>query len=79
MKRVFAALLVASLVLFVAASASDKPSSINGWVSETGCGAKASHTQAGAEACVKKCIAGGAKMAFVNDTELAFAPGFTGI
>ncbi len=71
MRKLFAALLVMSLALFVAAgvSASDKTTNINGWVSETKCGAKASHTQAGSEACVKACIGGGAKMAFVSDTD----------
>ena len=69
MKKLFAVLLVMSLALLVTASASDKPTSINGWVSETMCGAKASHMQPGADACVKKCIAGGAKMAFVSDAD----------
>ena len=71
MKKLLAVLLVMSLALFVvAAGASDmkgKTSSINGWVSETGCAAK--HAAAGGEACVKKCIAGGAKMAFVSDAD----------
>ncbi|MGH9649511.1 MAG: hypothetical protein ACRD3I_03465, partial [Terriglobales bacterium] len=70
MKKLFAALLVMSLALFVAAAgASDKAkaTSINGWVSETGCAAK--HAGAGGEACVKKCIANGAKMAFVFDAD----------
>jgi hypothetical protein len=69
MKKLFAILLVASLALLVTASASDKPTSINGWVSEAMCGAKASHMQAGADACVKKCLAGGSKMAFVSDKD----------
>ena len=70
MKKLFAVLLVMSLALFVvAAGASEKATSINGWVSEMQCGAKASHMQAGADACVKKCIAGGAKMAFVSDAD----------
>jgi hypothetical protein len=71
MKKLFAVLLVTSLALFVVAgvSASDKgkTTSINGWVSETGCAAK--HTTAGGEACVKKCIEKGAKMAFVFDAD----------
>ena len=70
MKKLFAVLLVMSLALFVvAAGASDKgkSSSINGWVSETGCAAK--HTAEGGGDCVKKCIAKGAKMAFVADTD----------
>lgn len=68
MKKLFAALLVMSFALFVvAAGASDKTTNINGWVSETMCGAK--HAQAGGEACVKKCIENGAKMAFVSDAD----------
>ena len=71
MKKLLTVLLVMSLALLVTAGASakDKPTSINGWVSETMCGAKASHMQAGAEACVKKCLAAGAKMAFVSDAD----------
>ena len=67
MKKLFAVLLVMSLALLVTASASDKPSSINGWVSETGCAAK--HAADGGADCVKKCIAKGAKMAFVSDAD----------
>ena len=70
MKKVFAALLVMSFAMFVvAAGASDmgKTTNINGWVSETMCGAK--HAAPGSEACVKKCIANGSKMAFVSDAD----------
>ena len=70
MKKVFAALLVMSFAMFVvAAGASDmgKTTNINGWVSETMCGAK--HAAPGGEACVKKCIANGSKMAFVSDAD----------
>jgi len=70
MKKLFLVLLVMSLALFVvAAGASDKAkaTSINGWVSETGCATK--HAAAGGEACVKKCIEKGAKMAFVFDAD----------
>ena len=68
MKKLSAVLLVMSFALFVvAAGASDKTTNINGWVSETGCAAK--HTAAGGEACVKKCIEKGAKMAFVSDED----------
>ena len=45
MKKLFAVLVVMSLALLVTASASDKPTNINGWVSETGCAAK--HVAAG--------------------------------
>jgi hypothetical protein len=71
MKKLFAALLVMSLALFMTASVSagsmDKATSINGWVSDTNCGVK--HTSAGGEACIKKCMAGGAKLALVNDAD----------
>jgi hypothetical protein len=71
MKKVFAAMLVMSFALFVvaAAGASDtaKATSMNGWVSDTMCGAK--HAAPGGEACVKKCIAHGSKMAFVSDAD----------
>ena len=71
MKKLFAALLVTSLALFMTVSAGagskDKATSINGWVSETGCAAK--HTAAGGEACVKKCMEKGSKMAFVSDAD----------
>lgn len=68
MKKLSAVLLVMSFALFVvAAGASDKTTNINGWVSDTNCGAK--HASAGGEACLKKCIAGGAKIAFVSDVD----------
>ena len=71
MKKLFATFLVAALALFMVAGAgaSDKgkTTSLNGWVSDSNCGVK--HTQAGGEACLKKCMANGAKMAFVNDAD----------
>ena len=71
MKKIFLLLLVMALALFMVAgvSASDKgkTTSINGWVSETGCATK--HTADGGAACVKKCIEKGAKMAFVSDAD----------
>lgn len=69
MKKLLAVLLVMSFALFfvVAAGASDKATSINGWVSETGCAAK--HMAEGGGDCVKKCIAKGSKMAFVSDAD----------
>ena len=71
MKKLFAALLVTSLALFMVVGASagekGKATSINGWVSESGCATK--HAGPGGEACVKKCISKGAKMVFVEDTD----------
>ncbi len=66
MKRIFA---LACLILMsgaVAASAAD--SSINGWISDSMCGAKHSGATANA-ACVKKCIAGGMKPVFVDEAK----------
>ena len=70
MKKLFAALLVTSLALFMTVSVgagTDKAASLNGWVSDTNCGVK--HAQAGGEACIKKCMGHGAKVAFVNDAD----------
>ena len=67
MKKLFAVLLVMSLALLVTASASDKPSSINGWVSDSNCGVK--HMAAGGGDCIKKCMTKGAKLAFVSDAD----------
>ena len=71
MKKLFAALLVTSLALFMVVGASagekGKATSINGWVSESGCATK--HAGPGGEACVKKCIEKGAKMVFVSDAD----------
>ena len=70
MKKLFAVLLVMSLALFVvAAGASEKgkATSINGWVSDTGCGVK--HAKAGGAECIKKCQGMGQKLAFVSDAD----------
>ena len=71
MKKLLVVLLVMSLALFVTASVSaggkDKPTSINGWVSDSGCGVK--HTKEGGEACIKKCMTMGQKLAFVSDAD----------
>lgn len=42
-----------------------KATTVNGWVADDKCGAKGAN--AGAEACTKKCLAGGAKMVVVTD------------
>lgn len=51
----------------VAASAADS-TSINGWISDSMCGAK--HAGSGA-ACVKKCIDGGMTAVFVDEAKKA--------
>jgi hypothetical protein len=65
MKRIFALLLAAGAFCTVAASAADS-SSMNGWISDSMCGAK--HAGGGA-ACVKKCIEGGMAPVFVSDKD----------
>jgi fructose-1-phosphate kinase PfkB-like protein len=42
-----------------------KSTTVNGWVSDDKCGAKGANDKA--EACTKKCLAGGAKMVIVTD------------
>jgi hypothetical protein len=60
-------LLVLALICGVSAFAADQSTKpIDGWVSDSSCGA--AHAGSGA-ACVKKCIAGGAKPVFVDDTK----------
>jgi hypothetical protein len=49
----------------LAAKAADA-SKINGWISDSMCGAK--HAGSGSE-CVKKCIAGGMKPVFVDEKQ----------
>ena len=60
MKRFLAFALICSASAFAA----DKP--IDGWISDSQCGA--AHVGSGA-ACVKKCIGGGAKPVFVDDAK----------
>jgi hypothetical protein len=63
MKRFLALAVLCSASAF-AADQSTKP--IDGWVSDSMCGAK--HVGSGA-ACVKKCVDGGAKPVFVDDAK----------
>lgn len=64
MKRVFA-LLIAVFSLAATANAADS-TKINGWISDSMCGAK--HAGSGA-ACVKKCISGGMTPVFVDESK----------
>jgi hypothetical protein len=66
-KRVLAFLFVVSALTATAASAADS-SKIDGWISDSMCGAK--HTGTGAE-CVKKCIKGGMTPVFVDEAKKA--------
>ncbi len=67
MKRVLA-LLVAVLVLNALAALAADSTKINGWISDSMCGAK--HAGSGA-ACVKKCIEGGMSPVFVDEAKKA--------
>ena len=67
MKRIFALLLAAGALSAVSASAADS-SSMNGWISDSMCGAK--HAGSGA-ACVKKCVEGGMAPVFVSEKDKA--------
>ncbi len=70
MKKLFPLLLVLCLVVTLAVFASDKGASKDkstktGWLVDEKCGVKAAHE--GNEACTKKCLEGGSKLAFVSD------------
>ncbi len=65
MKR-FLMILAMTSVTALAADQSSKPSTVNGWVSDSKCGAM--HAGSGA-ACVKKCVGAGAKPVFVDDAK----------
>jgi hypothetical protein len=66
-KRFLVLLLAMLSVTAIAAHAADS-SKINGWISDSMCGAK--HAGTGA-ACVKKCIEGGMAPVFVDETKKA--------
>lgn len=65
MKRIIAMLVAVLAFAAVAASAADSKT-INGWVSDSMCGAK--HAGSGSE-CVKKCIEGGMAPVFVDEAK----------
>jgi hypothetical protein len=65
MKHLFVVLALVSAAAF-AADQSTKPTTINGWVSDSKCGAMHAGSGAG---CVKKCVEGGAKPVFVDDAK----------
>jgi hypothetical protein len=67
MKRVVALLAVVFALTAIAARAADS-STINGWISDSMCGAK--HAGTGAD-CVKKCIQGGMAPVFVDEAKKA--------
>ena len=68
MRKVVSICLAVCFVFALSAVALDdmgKSGTVNGWVVDDQCGAKAAH--AGAEDCTKKCLAKGAKMVVVTD------------
>ncbi len=65
MKRILAVLVLTASFCAVAVQAADA-SKINGWISDSMCGAK--HAGSGA-ACVKKCIEGGMQPVFVDQAK----------
>ena len=73
MKKVMLVLVLFSLACFLvnmawAGSDDDaKSTTVNGWVSDSKCGAKGAHE--GAAACTKSCIEKGAKMVVVTDED----------
>ncbi|MGD0824630.1 MAG: hypothetical protein ABR908_08620 [Terriglobales bacterium] len=62
-------LLVAGALIVSMASVSfaSDAQTVNGWISDSQCGAKGAHE--GAEACTKKCIAAGASPVVVADKD----------
>lgn len=70
MRKLLVICLAIFFVLGLTALAFDdmgKSATVNGWVVDDKCGAKAAH--AGGEECTKKCLAGGAKMVIVTDDD----------
>jgi hypothetical protein len=67
MRRIIAMLVAVFSFVAIAASAADS-STINGWISDSMCGAK--HAGSGS-ACVKKCIEGGMTPVFVDEQKKA--------
>jgi heme A synthase len=67
MKRLFA-LLAAAIALGAMVASAAGSTKINGWISDSMCGAK--HAGSGA-ACVKKCIDGGMAPVFVDEQQKA--------
>jgi len=70
MKKLLAISMLLCLVFMlvgvvVAADDMGKATTVNGWVSDSKCGAKGAN--AGAAACTKKCIEGGASAVVVTD------------
>jgi hypothetical protein len=70
MRKLLVICLAIFFVLGLTALAFDdmgKSTTVNGWVVDDKCGAKAAH--AGGEECTKKCLAAGAKLVIVTDDD----------
>src|SRR5882762_1949603 len=70
MRKVLVLCLAICFVFALTAFAFDemgKSTTVNGWVADDKCGAKGANDKA--EACTKKCLAAGAKMVIVTDTD----------
>ena len=70
MRKVFVLCLAICFVFALTAMAFDdmgKSATVKGWVSDDKCGAKGANDKA--EACTKKCLAAGAKMVIVTDSD----------
>jgi hypothetical protein len=68
MRKFLSLLLAGALVLLVASlSFASDAQTVNGWVSDSKCGARGAN--AGAEACTKKCIAAGESPVVVSDKD----------
>jgi hypothetical protein len=70
MRKVLVLCLAFFFVCALAALAFDdmgKSSTVNGWITDSQCGAKGANAKA--EACTQKCLAKGAKMVIVTDND----------
>lgn len=68
MRKIVLLLIAFALVLLVASVAfAADAQTVNGWISDSKCGAKGAN--ASAEACTKKCIAAGASPVVVTDKD----------
>jgi putative cell wall-binding protein len=68
MRKLLMLLLASALILLTASvSFASDAQTVNGWISDSKCGAKGAN--AGAEACTKKCIAAGASPVVVTDKD----------
>jgi hypothetical protein len=68
MRKLLLLLVLGALILMVASvSFAGGAQTVNGWVSDSNCGTKGAN--AGAAACTKKCIEGGASAVVVTDKD----------